>query len=153
MRQYRKGCGLNGTQLADLINISQGSLSELENNKTLPSADTIASLICYTDLNIRWLLTGEGDVYNKDTINENLPEEVRELLEEVKRVLTCGDIEAYEALKMNILYISKTIDAEKKRKAELCQFKKQVWKEIAKLKRKDKLKLPLRDESQRKEAM
>lgn len=60
LREWRKTLPLKSFQLAKLIKISQGSLSDIENNKSLPSADTIAKLYLYTDLNIIWLLLGKG---------------------------------------------------------------------------------------------
>jgi len=45
-------------QLANLIGISHGSLSGLENNKSKPSAETLSNLCLYTDIDIEWLLTG-----------------------------------------------------------------------------------------------
>lgn len=62
LRQWRKTLPLKSFQLAKLIKISQGSLSDIENNKSLPSADTIAKLYQFTDLNIIWLLLGKGPV-------------------------------------------------------------------------------------------
>jgi len=53
---------LKSFELARLIKISQGSLSDIENNKSLPSADTIAKLYQHTDLNIVWLLTSKGPI-------------------------------------------------------------------------------------------
>ncbi len=60
LRGWRKTLPLKSYQLAKLIHISQGSLSDIENNKSLPSADTIAKLYQYTRLNIIWLLTNKG---------------------------------------------------------------------------------------------
>ena len=60
LRQWRKTLPLKSFELAKLIKISQGSLSDIENNKSLPSADTIAKLYLYSDLNIIWLLLGKG---------------------------------------------------------------------------------------------
>ena len=60
LRQWRKQLPLKSFELAKLIKISQGSLSDIENNKSLPSADTIAKLYQYSDLNIIWLLLGKG---------------------------------------------------------------------------------------------
>ncbi len=60
--QWRKALPLKSFELAKLIRISQGSLSDIENNKSLPSADTIAKLYQHTDLNIIWLLTGRGPI-------------------------------------------------------------------------------------------
>lgn len=60
LRQWRKTLPLKSFELAKLIKISQGSLSDIENNKSLPSADTIAKLYLHSDLNIIWLLLGKG---------------------------------------------------------------------------------------------
>ena len=81
LRQWRKTLPLKSFELAKLIRISQGSLSDIENNKSLPSADTIAKLYQHTDLNIIWLLTGKGPV--KKTKNVSGGEEpcVNEALE------------------------------------------------------------------------
>ena len=60
LREWRKTLPLKSYQLAKLIHISQGSLSDIENNKSLPSADTIAKLYQHTRLNIIWLLLNKG---------------------------------------------------------------------------------------------
>lgn len=65
LRQWRKTLPLKSFELAKLIKISQGSLSDIENNKSLPSADTIAKLYQHSDLNIIWLLLGKGPM-NRD---------------------------------------------------------------------------------------
>lgn len=63
IRQWRKVKKLKGYQLAKLIKISQGSLSDIENGKSDPSAKTIKNFINFTDINIIWMLTGqEGEV-------------------------------------------------------------------------------------------
>ena len=60
LREWRKKGGLKLIELGEIINTSQGSLSDLENNKSLPSADTLSSLHRNTDLNLIWLLTDTG---------------------------------------------------------------------------------------------
>jgi transcriptional regulator with XRE-family HTH domain len=65
LRAWRKSVPLKLMQLSQLIKVSQGSLSDLENDKSLPSATTLANLSTYTDLNIFWLLTGKGPVSRK----------------------------------------------------------------------------------------
>ena len=62
LRAWRKSVPLKLMQLSAKIKVSQGSLSDLENDKSLPSATTLANLSIYTDLNIYWLLTGKGPV-------------------------------------------------------------------------------------------
>ena len=65
LRAWRKSVPLKLMQLSRLIKVSQGSLSDLENDKSLPSATTLANLSIYTDLNILSLLTGKGPVNRK----------------------------------------------------------------------------------------
>lgn len=74
LQNWRKSQNQTGADLAKIIGISQSSLSELENQKALPSADTIAKLHHHTDLNVIWLLTGEGPISKKEFSSEvNLP--------------------------------------------------------------------------------
>ena len=60
LRTYRKSMGLNVVAFANKIKISQGTLSELENGISAPSAQTLANLSQYTDADIVWLLTGKS---------------------------------------------------------------------------------------------
>lgn len=62
LRQYRKYKNLNVLDFSKLLNISQGSLSGIENNKSKPSSDTLASMVLNTDINLAWLLTGDGEM-------------------------------------------------------------------------------------------
>jgi len=62
LRKWRKLNKLKGYQLADHIGLSQASLSDIENNHTHPSANTVALLIKKTNINPIWLLLNEGDM-------------------------------------------------------------------------------------------
>ncbi|NIP99670.1 MAG: helix-turn-helix domain-containing protein [Nitrospinaceae bacterium] len=105
LRQWRKQLPLKSFELAKLIKISQGSLSDIENNKSLPSADTIAKLYQYTELNIIWLLTGKGAMFRNtsgaveidsaELVQESMEEygedqKLRELIEKVIRIYRKG---------------------------------------------------------------
>ena len=59
LRLWRTRKGVKGCQLAVSISISQSSLSEIENGKSLPSAQTIIGLMRLERMDIFWLLTGE----------------------------------------------------------------------------------------------
>lgn len=59
IRHYRKGNKLKVKELADIIGISQGTLSNIETGETKPSADTLTSIIRNTNIAAHWLLTGE----------------------------------------------------------------------------------------------
>jgi len=59
IRQWRKEQKLNATKFSKIIKISQGSLSEIENNKTCPSLNTVAKINRYTGADINWLIFGD----------------------------------------------------------------------------------------------
>ena len=61
MRFYRTiGAKLKGGEMAAILNISQGSYSDLEHDHAKPSSDSLIRYCMETDINIYWLLTGEG---------------------------------------------------------------------------------------------
>jgi len=105
LRQWRKSVPLRGYQLAKKIGISQGSLSDIENGKSLPSADTIAKLYQHTNLNIIWLLTSKGPIRKpphtlgeEPAVNEELEAfgedaNLNELIERLVRTYYRGDAE------------------------------------------------------------
>ncbi|MEK9627890.1 MAG: helix-turn-helix transcriptional regulator [Nitrospinota bacterium] len=105
LRQWRKSLPLKSYQLAKLIKISQGSLSDVENCKSLPSADTLAKLHQYTNLNIIWLLTSKGPIRKTQNapgeepeVNEDLGEygedaNLNELIQRLIRTYYRGDPE------------------------------------------------------------
>lgn len=68
IRKWRKKIPMKAYQLAKLIKISPGSLSDIENNQSDPSASTIVKLLTLTDIDWRWLLTGKfGDIPKGET--------------------------------------------------------------------------------------
>lgn len=63
LKEYRKIRGIRTiTRFSEIIGISQGSLSDIENEKTFPSADTLQKIVEKTDINAHWLLTGKGSL-------------------------------------------------------------------------------------------
>ncbi len=72
LRKWRKTLPLRAYELAKIIHISQGSLSDIENNKSLPSADTLTKLFLKTDLNIIWLLTSKGPMKKTGMAEEEI---------------------------------------------------------------------------------
>ena len=102
LKVWRKHSALKSVELSKKIRISQGSLSDLENDKSLPSATTLANLCMFSDLNIYWLLTGRGPMIRQepehggevnfsaeyaDLIQDRL---LKELIEKVIRVYRRG---------------------------------------------------------------
>ena len=68
LKAWRKSLGLRLTDVSKMIDVSQGSLSDLENDNCMPSATTLTNLCLYTEMDIYWLLTGKeiADVKTKD---------------------------------------------------------------------------------------
>lgn len=60
IREWRKSKNIKSYELALLLRLSQGSLSDIENNKSLPSAGTIAAFYKYTDIDVPYMLLGKG---------------------------------------------------------------------------------------------
>lgn len=58
----RKMKGLNQTELAEMIGISMGGLSQIERGKVNPSKQTIELICNKLSINKVWLETGEGDM-------------------------------------------------------------------------------------------
>jgi transcriptional regulator with XRE-family HTH domain len=75
IRMWRKDRGLRANELARKLKISGGSLSEIENGKSFPSAPTLASMHLNTDLNVGYVLTGQ--------VASNLKKTPRTLLVEI----------------------------------------------------------------------
>ena len=56
---------MRANRVCKIIKLNQSSYSWLENGKSLPSAVTLTNMIEYTDLNIIWLLTSQGEMINE----------------------------------------------------------------------------------------
>lgn len=98
IRNYRKTLDISGKDFAKVIGISAGSLSDIENEKTNPSSDTLSSLVRNTEINPTWLLTGEGPMYKEPVAvspkiqklieyEDQMPEEAEHALDEAIRRL------------------------------------------------------------------
>ena len=60
IREFRKHCEMKGYEFAKELEISQGSLSDIENGNSRPSAETLRKLATVTHINVHWVLTGKG---------------------------------------------------------------------------------------------
>lgn len=93
LKLWRKDVPLKGFQLAEKLSMTQASLSGIEQNKSLPSADTLAKLLKRTNLNISWLLTGEGKMCRLKSVEDeddaDFPE-LKELYGSLKRIIKAG---------------------------------------------------------------
>lgn len=59
IRYARKNKNLTLTELKEKTGLSTGNLSDLENNKSMPSANALIQLKKVLNISIDWILTGE----------------------------------------------------------------------------------------------
>lgn len=74
----RKQKGLTQTDIQRLTGISSGNLSDIENDKSMPSASALISLSRELEVSIDWILTGKEFSKQKAVGNSKdlLPEEI-----------------------------------------------------------------------------
>lgn len=90
LKQFRLAQGMKANQFAEVVGISQSSLSEIENQNTNPSAETLSLVVRNTNINAFWLLTGEGTMFSE--IGEKKPlttisiDSMREVIEAVEEI-------------------------------------------------------------------
>ena len=75
IKQYIDYKSISAGELATLLEVQRSNISHILNGRNKPGANFIEKLlICFPDLNARWLLTGEGDMtesHESPTINES----------------------------------------------------------------------------------
>jgi transcriptional regulator with XRE-family HTH domain len=65
IRELRKKHKIKITELSRKTGISKAMISEIETGKHKPSPNLMFALIKLFNVNVNWLLTGEGDIYQK----------------------------------------------------------------------------------------
>lgn len=85
IKKARKMRGLTQTDIKNSAGISSGNLSDIENDKSLPSSSALISLSRELDVSIDWILTGK-EYQPKKTVNESIPAGGIELLSKFYRL-------------------------------------------------------------------
>lgn len=76
IKTIRKLNGLNQVEFANKIGVSQGTLSELEQDKYKPSTDTVIAFSNKFKTDLNWLLTGLSSITTKvGTTKDQLSEQ------------------------------------------------------------------------------
>lgn len=63
----RLSYGLKQAEFCDIIGISKGNLSDLENNRYKPSYQAIFKIVDNFNVNPHWFLSGKGEAFEKDS--------------------------------------------------------------------------------------
>jgi len=95
LKQIRDGKNLTQQEFARVLITSAGFISEIESGKRAPGSEFLFSLSRVFEINIHWLLTGEGDIFTKPLEPE--------------------DIAGNDSLLLKILNLLKDMDEERKK--------------------------------------
>jgi len=73
--QFLKNEGISPAEFADKIGVQRSSVSHVLNGRNYPSASFIQKMLsAYKNLNSRWLLLGEGTIFESKTIPSKDPQ-------------------------------------------------------------------------------
>lgn len=86
LRNVRKALNLSQHELAVTINVNASAISQMETNRIKPSLDTLLLLARNYKVNLHWMLTGKGQMF-EDTVSTKAYK-TNSRLEELKRLLT-----------------------------------------------------------------
>ncbi len=117
LKLLRKGRGLTQKDLSGILGVSQGHISALEKNEKAPGSDILISIKQFFDVDLNWLLVGDGDEPDSEEIKQVALDpnpEIADLLEGARKVLTSGNPIAFDALERNIRYFSHSLEVEKR---------------------------------------
>jgi|GEM_PF-2016336 len=78
IKLLRQHLGLTQAELAQRLEISSPALSKIESNITNPSAETTAKLIAAFDVNLNWLYSDQGAMFNAPTPQTDTLQEANE---------------------------------------------------------------------------
>jgi len=102
IKSIRKLNKLNQNEFSSLIGISQGTLSELEQDKYRPSLETVMALKVKFDINVDWLLFEEVTDLRKGVYNVKLEMEEPELIITYRELNSKDRQEIQDIIKMKL---------------------------------------------------
>ena len=81
IKQIRKNKGMNQTDFASSINISQGLITDMEREKKQPTERTLQDICRVYNVSYEWLKNGVGDMYISMTEEEQLKARISEIMQ------------------------------------------------------------------------
>ena len=81
IKQVRKDKGLNQTELATSINISQGLITDMERGKKQPTERTLQDICRVYAVSYEWLTEGIGEMYISMTEEEQIKQRITEIMQ------------------------------------------------------------------------
>lgn len=80
IKQHRKETGLNQSEYAERLGVKQGIISAMEKGNRNVSDRTIRAICSEFNVNEDWLRTGEGEMFEQLTRNQEIAREVNRIL-------------------------------------------------------------------------
>ncbi len=72
LKQIRQVLGIKQVDLAKVLKINPSAISQMESGRTNPSLETLSELVVNYNVNLHWLITGIGKMFN--TANDTSPQ-------------------------------------------------------------------------------
>ncbi len=86
--------GLKSSELADTIGVNRSTISHVLSGRNKPSIDFLQKLLfSYPNINANWLITGDGNMYVTNFINDTIPQK------KVEKVVVFYDDSSFDELK------------------------------------------------------
>jgi len=90
IKQVRNALGIKQIELAKILKMNPSAISQMESGRTNPSLETLSELGKIYNVNLHWLITGSGDMFNAPKIQssntgewDNFQKLMNERLEEI----------------------------------------------------------------------
>lgn len=75
IRLFREYKGLSQEEMAEILNVSQGNITQWETDRNKPNAERLTFIQSkFPELNLEWLFANKGDMLIKTQIINNEPE-------------------------------------------------------------------------------
>ena len=76
LKELRTALNLSQEDVADAINSKRSTVSGYERGISLPDSDTINAIVKEFNVNIKWLVAGEGNMFDENSSNDPLLDEL-----------------------------------------------------------------------------
>lgn len=77
IKDIRKDANLSQAKFGNKLGITDAAVSMVENDKYIPSEQTIRAICSEFHVNRYWLETGEGEPYIREETNDELAQQIR----------------------------------------------------------------------------
>ncbi|WP_321373757.1 helix-turn-helix transcriptional regulator [uncultured Draconibacterium sp.] len=83
IKNFIEAKGISAGELAAVLDVQRSNISHILNGRNKPGASFIEKLLLeFPDLNARWLLTGEGDMFSGQVSVASTPQQKLPIVEE-----------------------------------------------------------------------